>query len=215
MQFVKKLVSGICLAAFCGGASKALGLDELVAHVLSTIFTTAISSTAVLVAFAGVGGLVGLLLWPIIENKVGNAFPIRSREATIHDFLRYVGITVGDVSDASRQKAEAALTKLRRLAASGLVTICGTQIFVGQHGFDDTRPSQRIPPEYWLSAFIYAPSAIESRNPLLIKTTLEPLGDVELPLFNGLRLTHRMISQNFQRDEFKPVHVPSFRHVTG
>jgi hypothetical protein len=132
---------------------------------------------------------------------------------TIHDFLKYVGLTVGDVSDESNRVAHDGLTHLRNLAAAGTIPVWGIRVYPGET-FEPARPALKIPKEYWEAASISSLSALENRDPMFLKTTPENFGvsTHKGAVFSGLRVYRSAIRQYFRKNEYKPrPHKPVFR----
>lgn len=141
----------------------------------------------------------------------------KQKEMTVHDFFRYVGIQIGDVSNEGMKQAEMALEHLEMCALAGDIKLWGVSSRQGFHGV-----SQLIPKEHWRTAFIYPGNAIEDRpdlpNYILgIKTTPRDtnlvLGAVENrpELFDHLYISRAAVRREFRKNEYKSKHAPSFR----
>ncbi|MEX2453616.1 MAG: hypothetical protein WD470_02875 [Rhodospirillaceae bacterium] len=170
--------------------------------------------------------LVFALIWLVIviakrakameDNRRRDALD-KTNALTLHDFLQYVGITVGDVSDKGRKIAENALERLEMLASAGEVRIWGIlnkQAFHGRY--------QPIPKKHWGVAFIYSGNATEDRpentNYVLgVSTTPRDANLAHGPTENGIDLFDHLyisktdIKREFRKNEYKSNHKASFR----
>lgn len=154
------------------------------------------------------------------EDEIDSNALDRSNEMNIHQFLRYAGIRVGDISSEGLQDATLAIKKLEELALAGSIKVWGE---LSRQGFYSN--AGLVPKDHWRVAFIYPPDAVEDRDPLRIRThpreaslhflprgSLEPDLAAVLPdLYDHLYVSASSVKRWFKRHEFESVHTPSYR----
>ena len=130
-----------------------------------------------------------------------------TKEMNLHQFLEYVGLTIGDKSDAGAQKAEEALNRLREFANTGHISVFGKRVDTGSpNQNNDYKLARIIDSGYWDKAYFYALDALRTNDPQAIRTV--PNADVEGALttdevFDCIYVSRIGVKQNFKRKQYR------------